>query len=89
MIPGYWKNETSGVLRPAVMAYLHFYLDGVDTMTPEDIAAIRAYLRQWIAAPGFNGAGVDQLRTDIEGLTSRAAITRWLDTAADLGIDPL
>ena len=37
--PGYWKHETSGVLRPAVEAYL-----GGGPMTGSQIAAMRAYL---------------------------------------------
>lgn len=41
--PGYWMNETSGVLRPAVEAYLN----GTE-MTPGQIVAMRGYLRQWV-----------------------------------------
>ena len=43
-IPGYWMYETSGVLRPAVGAYLR-----AEPMTDEQIAAMRAYLRLRIA----------------------------------------
>ena len=76
--------ETSGVLRPAVEAYL-----AGGAMTPLQIAAMRAYFRQWIAAD-FAGPMVDRLRADIDGLTTRAALRRWLRTAAILeGIDPL
>jgi hypothetical protein len=82
--PGYWMHETSGVLRPAVERYLHH-----KPMTAADIAAIRAYLRQWIAAPGWRGDGIDELRQRIDALTTREAIRGWLDTADDLGIDPL
>ena len=82
--PGYWLYETSGVLRPAVEAYLHRA-----PMTLEHIAAMRAYLRQWIMAPAWMGPEVDALRGEIEHLTSRAAITAWLDKAEDVGIDPL
>jgi hypothetical protein len=84
VIPGYWMNETSGVLRPAVRAYL---LD--EEMTPAQIAAMRAYLRQWIMAPGFFGEDVDQLRRDVDGLTTQAAIRRWIRVADRIGIDPL
>jgi hypothetical protein len=73
-------NETSGVLRPAVEAYLKH-----DEMTPAEIAAMRAYLRQWIA--GFHG--VPELKEGVDKLTSRQAIAQWLDRALDLGIDPL
>ena len=41
--PGYWMNETSGVLRPAVEAYL-FHED----LSHEHIATLRAYFRQWV-----------------------------------------
>ena len=82
--PGYWRDETSGVLRPAVIAYL----DGGD-MTPEHIAAMRAYLRQWIAGFWFGEDEIEALRAAIDGLVTRAAITAWLNRAIDLGIDPL
>lgn len=83
-VPGYWMHETSGVLRPAVEAYLFG-----DAMTPEQIAALRAYLRQWIEAPGFRGFVVDELRRTLDGLTTRQAITAWLHLADDAGVDPL
>jgi hypothetical protein len=79
-VPGYWMHETSGVLRPAVEAYLSH-----DEMTPGEIAAMRAYLRQWIN--GFPGVGV--LKASVDGLTSRQAIECWIEDALDLGIDPL
>lgn len=82
--PGYWMNETSGVLAPAVKAYLEH-----DELTPQEIAALRAYFRQWINAPAFVGEDVEALRKGIDGLTSREAIERWLDKAIDAGIDPL
>lgn len=82
--PGYWMYETSGALRPAIAAYL-----SGDELTPGEIAAIRAYLRQWCNAPGFQGAEVEELRASVDGLISREAIARWLDRADDAGIDPL
>jgi hypothetical protein len=81
---GYWMFETSGVLRPAVEAYLHG-----DYMTPGQIAAMRAYLRQWIFSPVWRGEELDGLRRGIDGLISRAAISAWLDDADRAGIDPL
>lgn len=82
MSPGYWPRETSGVLRPAIEAYL-----SGGPMSPEHVAAMRAYLRQWIAADVWCGA--DTLRQRIDELTDRAAIARWLDNALEIGIDPL
>ena len=71
-IPGYWMDETSGVLRPAVEAYLHS-----ERMTGEQIAAMRAYLRQWIMSPYYAGPTIDVLRASVGTLTTRAAISRW------------
>lgn len=82
--PGYWMNETSGVLKPALEAYLRD-----DPLDDGQIAALRAYLRQWIMAPAWKGAGVPRLRASIDGLTSRQAIHEWLAVAAELNIDPL
>jgi hypothetical protein len=82
--PGYWMRETSGVLRPAVEAYLHG-----EAMTAAQIIAMRAYLRQWILAPSWQGDGIEDLRRRIDRLTSRAEIRAWLDDAEALGIDPL
>lgn len=83
-IPGYWMYETSGVLRPAVEAYLRS-----EPMTGAQIAAMRAYLRQWINAPAWKGDGIEFLRSEIDGLTTRAAISAWLRIAEEEGIDPL
>jgi hypothetical protein len=82
--PGYWMRETSGVLRPAVEAYLRG-----EAMTAMQIAAMRAYLRQWIIAPSWRGDGIEDLRRRVQWLTSRADIRAWLDEAEALGIDPL
>lgn len=91
--PGYWMYEISGVLRAAVGAYLND-----EPMTAQDIAAMRAYLRQWIGAPIWDQnphAGpqervwLAQMRARVDGLTSRAAINRWIDEATDQGLDPL
>ena len=82
--PGFWMFETSGVLRPAVEAYLRH-----EPMTPEQIAAMRAYLRQWIAAPAWEGPVVNALRSSIDELHTRADLHNWLDQAFEEGIDPL
>jgi hypothetical protein len=82
--PGYWMHETSGVLRPAILAYL----DG-RTLSTADVAAIRAYLRQWIEPDVWTGADIEALRAGIDRLHDRAAINAWLTCALVAGIDPL
>jgi hypothetical protein len=83
-MPGYWMHETSGVLRPAVEAYIYG-----EPMTPEHIAAMRAYLRQWIADPAWQGGSIDELRATVGLLTTRKDIDRWMEVAVNECIDPL
>jgi hypothetical protein len=75
-------DETSGVLKPAIVAYLNH-----EAMTDAQVAAMRAYLRQWIMADVW--IDVEPLRAKIDSLTSRRAIKSWLDQAAEINIDPL
>lgn len=82
--PGYWMFETTGALRPAIEAYLFDR-----EMSPHQIAAMRAYLRQWIMAPDWCGPGIEELRSGIDDLTSRIALENWLEIALSIGIDPL
>ncbi|NEI52692.1 hypothetical protein GR217_34300 [Rhizobium leguminosarum] len=82
--PRYWTDETSGFLQPAIEAFCNGY-----QMTPNQITTMRAYLRQWIDAPAWQGPAVDELRKAVNGLTSRQAIADWLAEALREGIDPL
>jgi hypothetical protein len=83
--PGFWMDETSGMLRPAIEAFLHDR-----PMTDDQVAAMRAYLRQWIEADDWHeGLALDNLRASIDRLTSREAISQWLALAEQIGIDPL
>lgn len=83
-IPGYWPNETSGVLVPVVRAYL----EGVE-LDVAGVATMRAYLRQWVAGPLFVGPDLEQLRADVDELVSTDDVRAWLDRALDAGVDPL
>lgn len=80
--PQYWTNDTSGVLKAAVEAYL---LGG--PMTPFAIGAMRAYLRQWME--GDWRGPVDELRAAIDKITDRATLEQWLHDALEWEIDPL
>ena len=92
MIPRFWMYETTGVLRPAVEAYL-----AGGELSDHQAAAIRAYLRQWIMSPAWDrcAPGADlvkwlaDLRARCDALTSRAAIRQWLHDAFEGGMDPL
>lgn len=82
-VPGYWRQETSGRLRPAVEQFLKG-----ERLRPAHLAALRAYLRQWIMAPVWAGPDIDALRADVDGLTTRGALNAWLERAIKAGIDP-
>lgn len=81
LIPGYWPNETSGVLAPAILAYLHD-----QPLTPAQVGAIRAYIRQWMRGDYL---GVEELTAKIDAIQTREDLHRWFDEALELGIDPL
>jgi hypothetical protein len=75
--------ETSGVLRPAVLAYLNRA-----PMTGQQIAAMRAYLRQWMAAP-WRTPLLDVLRTMVGEIVTEQELRRWFALALAENIDPL
>jgi hypothetical protein len=91
-MPGYWMYETSGVLKPAVEAYLL----RETMMTPAQIAALRAYCRQWIelfeppdGAPEAQRRVIARLRAMVDGLVDRPSIDVWIMQATAIGADPL
>lgn len=83
-LPGYWRNETSGVLVPVVERFLH----GED-LDAEGIATMRAYLRQWVYAPGFVGSDIERLRWLVDRIDTMVSLRAWLHVALQAGIDPL
>lgn len=90
--PRYWLYETTGVLRPAIEAYL------AGSMSPEQVSVMRAYLWQWINAACWDQnphasagdrAWLMLLRRRVEDLDSIGAIRAWIVEATDAGMDPL
>lgn len=91
--PGYWMDETGGLLAPAVERYLTN-----DELRNGDIPLIRAYLRQWINSPAWDdnphldADGIRELvdlRSSVETIGTREDIDGWLKIAIDKGLDPL
>ena len=82
--PGFWMDETSGMLRPVVLAYLRG-----DDLTVYQVSIIRAYLRQWIAGSRWRGEGIARLRSQLNRMHTRRQVEEWLDLALEQGIDPL
>lgn len=85
-LPDYWMDATDNVLRAAGETWLlGGELDG------EEIAALRAYLCQWIEAPGwdYRAEDISELREAVSKLPDQDAIRDWLHRASDAGIEPL
>ena len=89
--PKYWMHEIGGKLAPA----MHRYLKG-EPAERDDVNLIRAYLRQWIDSPVWDGGiesetqtALDELRRKVRELRSSLEIDMWLSDAMDLNIDPL
>jgi hypothetical protein len=91
--PKFWRNETSGVLEPAIMAYL-----GGGPMTESQVMLVRLYVLQWINSPVWNEnpaitdygrAELKALRDQAEAIRTRADLREWFHIALDEGIDPL
>jgi hypothetical protein len=81
--PKFWMAETSGVLLPSVERFLL----GKD-LDSQDIANLRAYIRQWIFSPVWEGPDIDSLRDMVDSITSKAQLHLWVKRALEEGIDP-
>jgi hypothetical protein len=81
-VPGYWRDETSGLLAPAVWRYLRG-----ESLTSHDLSLLRAYLMQWMTGP-FQGESVDALRRQIAVIQTEDDLAHWVSWALDEGIDP-
>lgn len=91
--PHYWMWEESGVLAPAVHAYLRN-----EALTDVQIGALRAYFRQWIGSPVWNQnphmdevgkAQLEALRRGVETIRTREDADAWVKHAVAQGLDPL
>lgn len=83
--PKYWMYESSGVLRPVVEAYLHG-----EVLNRHQIGILRAYLAQWVQAPVWGSSRrLDSLRFNVWTIKTQNDIRAALETAVDLGMDPL
>lgn len=88
LLPHYWQDEKNDSLRPVVIAYL-----GGDTMSTDNIACLRAYLRQWVSAPVWtkyigDSLALSVLRMSIDEVTTAEHLRCWIKVAVDAGLDP-
>jgi hypothetical protein len=88
--PGYWPNETSGVLQPAVLAYL-----AGKQLSPGQLGTMKAYLRQWCNSPVWDlnpHGGLEELRSlriRVAAISNFEELNQAVQVMTDLGMDPL
>lgn len=80
-VPLYWRNEASGKLPAAVMAYLS------STQTQEQLDLVIAYVRAWVECPVWKN--IEPLRESVKGVKTHEELRKWIWEALDYGIDPL
>lgn len=91
-MPLYWRNETSGILANAVLAYIGHAAGTGPAPSDDQARLLIAYCRYFIRAPvwQFNPEPLlHALQDAIDQATDLAALDQWLNACLDLGIDVL
>lgn len=81
-VPLYWMNETTGVLRSAVIAFLD------NNATEKQIELVIAYCKAWVDCQVWKG-NLAGIRESIREVKTSDELRRWIHEALDEGIDPL
>lgn len=81
-MPLYWMNETTGVMRSAVIAFL----DG--NATEKQLALVIAYCKAWVDCPVWEG-NLAGIRKSIREVKTSDELKWWIHEALEEGIDPL
>lgn len=88
--PLYWRNEQSGELSAAILAYLNHRIEPTSQPpTPAQLSLVIDYLRYVIYAPCWRGQGIAVLRERVHTLQTSEDIHGWIGAALPEGIDPL
>lgn len=83
--PHYWMHETGEELKPA----MQLYLTG-RAITDRQLEVIKSYVAQWVNSPVWRGsAELARLREDVAAVRNRADLTKAIDQAVEIGMDPL
>lgn len=98
--PFYWRDEQSGELGSAVLAYTGFMAGMVRGVSPGELELVADYCRYYIAAPCWmqsaweHGnaeaiATVQRLFDLAQTLTTAQDIATWIRACLEIGLDPL
>jgi hypothetical protein len=82
--PHFWMTEQSGLLEPAVEAYLNG-----EALSPAELDLIKQYLRQYIERAMMSGeANRGALLRRAEALRNSRDIERFADELSEYGVEP-
>lgn len=99
--PFYWRQEPTGKLEAAILAYIaHAGGDVFDNAkrdrtapTQEQLSLVIDYLKYWINAPCWQQPEreywLDRLRARSYSLNTVAEVSNWLNDCLKVGLDPL
>lgn len=91
--PFYWRQEPSGKLEAAILAYIAHAGGDRTEPTAEQLSLAINYLKYWINAPCWqqpeNEYWLDRLRARSYSLRTVAEVSNWLNDCLKAGLDPL
>jgi hypothetical protein len=90
--PLYWRNEQSGELKAAVMAYAAYmaYPKTNPIPRPAQFELLIGYLTYVIDAPCWRGSSeLDDLREQARRMGTPQEVDDWINRCLKIGIDPL
>ncbi|GEM_PF-1919289 len=88
--PLYWGDEQSGVLREAIQAFYDSSLHK-KPLAQEHLEMVRHYLAYVIHAPCWldDTDTLEQLRNEVNRLSTPEEVNVWIEKCLKIGIDPL
>jgi len=95
-LPLNWKDEVTGALPDAMMAYMGNRIDGTP-IDPSAFLLVRCFMDHYISAPCWDhnlahpelAAILAGLRADIKKTETPEQMGEWIGRCLDIGIDPL
>lgn len=95
-LPLNWRDEQSGALSAAILAYLDNRIKGT-VLTDEQFDLVKDFVRHYIGAPCWNHMLEDEelatelatLRHQVLYLKTPDDLGAWIHQCLDVGLDPL
>jgi hypothetical protein len=91
-LPLHWRNEQSGRLKAAILAFWNYRVNSCTPPNEEQIFLIKCYLEHFIMAPCWqhDSDGIlISLRSTVTDLNDLDRIYEWLKVAMKIALDPL